>query len=138
MGNDRQEPDNIVNPLAQLQQLIVPAEMFEFEKEIKLLQQNLARIEQKIYNRKEWLSNMESLMAEMVKSQVAIEGSEIKKAIASIVAEEISSRKQGDEKGDRPHDSGCNQKKCEGVPRRNSKSYRPRNSRGHRGQYEAK
>jgi len=33
-------------------------------------------------------------MAEMVKRQVAIEGSEIKKAIASIVAEEISSKKQ--------------------------------------------
>jgi len=94
MGNDRQDINDIVNPLAQLQQLIVPAEVFEFEKELKHLQQNLARIEQKIYNRKEWLSNMESLMAEMVKSQVAIEGSEIKKAIASIVAEDISSKNQ--------------------------------------------
>jgi len=94
MGNDRQDTNDKVNPLAQLQQLIVPAEVFEFEKELKLLQQNMAGIEQKVSNRKELLSMVERSLTEIVKNQVAIEDSEIKKAIASIVTEEISSSKQ--------------------------------------------
>lgn len=94
MKIDRQEQNDLVNTLTQLQQLLVPAEVFKFEKELKVLQEKIARIEQKLDNRKEWLANMESLMASMVKNQVAIELSGIRKAIESIVEEEIELKNQ--------------------------------------------
>ncbi|MGK7903308.1 MAG: BON domain-containing protein [Hormoscilla sp.] len=94
MRNSQQKRNDIVTPLEQLQQLLVPQEIFAWEEEIEKIQQNLARIEQKINDREEIKRSMEPLWQEMLSNQVAEEMKGLKKKIAMLVEARIKENLQ--------------------------------------------
>lgn len=91
MRNYQQKRNDVVTPLEQLQQLLVPQEIFAWEEEIEKIQQNLARIEHKINDREELKRS--PLWEEMLSKQ-AEEVKGLKKTIAMLVEARIKEKCQ--------------------------------------------